>query len=289
MAATRTRRRRDAAQSARRTAPGSAASQGWSIEDRHRPVQRLHAGSPPAPYNSRARAPGDRDRGDHPRANEERSCSIVVLAGGRVVDGTGSPWFRADVGSGATGSRRSARSAAPRPGGGSTSPDRVVAPGFVDTHVHADLALARGPAPRGGHPPGRDDVPPGPGRRRDGAGLPGDPRVHAPLHGGVQRALRGGGALVEHGGVPRALRPPRGRERRVPHPERQRPHGRDGARDAPADAATSSSGCAGSSARRWRRARSGSRAGSTTSRAATRRRRSSPSCAGRSRPTAACT
>ena len=32
---------------------------------------------PPAAYNSRARAPGDRDRGDLSRADEERSCSIL--------------------------------------------------------------------------------------------------------------------------------------------------------------------------------------------------------------------
>jgi N-acyl-D-amino-acid deacylase len=69
----------------------------------------------------------------------------LVLAGGRVVDGTGSPWFRADVGVrgdriaavGALGRAETRRRLAVA--------DRVVAPGFVDTHVHADLALLADP------------------------------------------------------------------------------------------------------------------------------------------------
>ncbi|HSE94591.1 MAG TPA: D-aminoacylase [Methylomirabilota bacterium] len=69
----------------------------------------------------------------------------LVLAGGRVVDGTGSPWFRADVG--VRGDRIAAVGALGRAearqrvdvGG------RVVAPGFVDMHVHADLALLADP------------------------------------------------------------------------------------------------------------------------------------------------
>jgi N-acyl-D-amino-acid deacylase len=69
----------------------------------------------------------------------------LVLAGGHVVDGTGSPWFRADVGVrgdrivavGALG-RAEARRRLDVAG-------RIVAPGFVDTHVHADLALLADP------------------------------------------------------------------------------------------------------------------------------------------------
>ena len=69
----------------------------------------------------------------------------VVLAGGRVVDGTGSPWFRADVG--IRGDRIAAVGALGR---AETRrrldvAGRVVAPGFVDTHVHADLALLADP------------------------------------------------------------------------------------------------------------------------------------------------
>jgi N-acyl-D-amino-acid deacylase len=64
-----------------------------------------------------------------------------VLAGGRVVDGTGSPWFRADVG--VRGDRIAAVGALGRAEARRRLDvaGRVVAPGFVDTHVHADLAL----------------------------------------------------------------------------------------------------------------------------------------------------
>ena len=69
----------------------------------------------------------------------------LILAGGRVVDGTGSPWFRADVGVrgdriaavGALGQAEARRRL--------DVAGRVVAPGFVDTHVHADLALLADP------------------------------------------------------------------------------------------------------------------------------------------------
>jgi N-acyl-D-amino-acid deacylase len=69
----------------------------------------------------------------------------LVLTGGRVVDGTGSPWFRADVGV------RGDRIAAVGALGHAEARrrldvgDRVVSPGFVDTHVHADLALLADP------------------------------------------------------------------------------------------------------------------------------------------------
>jgi N-acyl-D-amino-acid deacylase len=69
----------------------------------------------------------------------------LVLLGGRVVDGTGSPWFRADVGV------RGDRIAAVGALGGAEArrrldaAGRVVAPGFVDTHVHGDLALLADP------------------------------------------------------------------------------------------------------------------------------------------------
>jgi len=70
----------------------------------------------------------------------------LVLAGGRVVDGTGNPWYRADVG--IRGDRIAAVGAL---GGAETRrrldvAGRVVAPGFIDTHVHADLALLADPA-----------------------------------------------------------------------------------------------------------------------------------------------
>jgi N-acyl-D-amino-acid deacylase len=69
----------------------------------------------------------------------------IVLMGGRVVDGTGTPWFRADVG------MRGDRIAAVGALGRAEARRRldaagsVVAPGFVDTHVHADLTLLADP------------------------------------------------------------------------------------------------------------------------------------------------
>ena len=69
----------------------------------------------------------------------------LVLAGGRVVDGTGSPWFRADVGVqgdriAAVGMLGQAEARRRLDVAG-----RVVAPGLVDTHVHGDLALLADP------------------------------------------------------------------------------------------------------------------------------------------------
>ncbi len=65
----------------------------------------------------------------------------IVLAGGRIVDGTGSPWFRADVG--ITGkriagigdlSRARARRRVDAAG-------KIVSPGFIDMHSHASWGL----------------------------------------------------------------------------------------------------------------------------------------------------
>jgi dihydroorotase/N-acyl-D-amino-acid deacylase len=61
----------------------------------------------------------------------------VVIRNGRVVDGTGSPWYRADIGIrgdeiAAIARRIDARSARVIDAG-----DQIVAPGFIDLHVHA--------------------------------------------------------------------------------------------------------------------------------------------------------
>ncbi len=64
----------------------------------------------------------------------------VLITGGHVVDGTGNPWYRADVG--IVGDRI----AAVGPLAGATTKQtldatgKVVAPGFIDAHVHGDLA-----------------------------------------------------------------------------------------------------------------------------------------------------
>jgi len=69
----------------------------------------------------------------------------ILITGGQVVDGSGNPWFRADVG--ITGDRISgigvlkhAKAAVRIDAGGKT-----VAPGFIDAHVHGDLMLLADP------------------------------------------------------------------------------------------------------------------------------------------------
>jgi N-acyl-D-amino-acid deacylase len=69
----------------------------------------------------------------------------VLITGGRVVDGTGNPWFRADVGV------RGDRIAAVGKLDGATAKrtldaaGMVVSPGFIDTHVHGDLPVLMDP------------------------------------------------------------------------------------------------------------------------------------------------
>jgi N-acyl-D-amino-acid deacylase len=65
----------------------------------------------------------------------------VLIRNGRVIDGSGLPWFRADVGvSGgriaAVGPLAQAKARTVIDAAG-----KVVCPGFIDTHVHGDLAL----------------------------------------------------------------------------------------------------------------------------------------------------
>lgn len=65
----------------------------------------------------------------------------LVVIGGRVVDGTGSPWFRADVG--VSGHRICAIGdlGADPAGRVINAEGKVVCPGFVDIHTHADATL----------------------------------------------------------------------------------------------------------------------------------------------------
>ncbi|BBH68765.1 N-acyl-D-amino-acid deacylase [Actinoplanes sp. OR16] len=68
----------------------------------------------------------------------------IVITGGTVVDGTGTPGRRADVA--IDGGRISAISTAPLTGRRMISArDRVVTPGFVDLHSHADFTLPSSP------------------------------------------------------------------------------------------------------------------------------------------------
>ena len=67
----------------------------------------------------------------------------VLVRNGRVMDGSGNPWFRADVGI------RDGRIVAVRPLPGATADrvieaeGRLVTPGFIDIHSHADDGSAR--------------------------------------------------------------------------------------------------------------------------------------------------
>jgi N-acyl-D-amino-acid deacylase len=62
----------------------------------------------------------------------------LVITNGRIVDGTGNPWFRADIG---IKDGRIARIGKIDPAHGSKSIDakgQVVAPGFIDVHTHVE-------------------------------------------------------------------------------------------------------------------------------------------------------
>jgi N-acyl-D-amino-acid deacylase len=65
----------------------------------------------------------------------------VLIRGGRVVDGTGRPGRRADVG--ITGDRITAIEPLPRAEAARVidATGLVVAPGFIDMHSHADFVL----------------------------------------------------------------------------------------------------------------------------------------------------
>ncbi|MDH3734918.1 MAG: amidohydrolase family protein [Gemmatimonadota bacterium] len=80
-------------------------------------------------------------------ASEQGTDYDVILVGGRVLDGTGNPWFRADVG--IRGDRIAAVGdlSAARAGRVVELDGRTIVPGFIDIHSHADEGLgARGGA-----------------------------------------------------------------------------------------------------------------------------------------------
>src|ERR687896_266929 len=67
----------------------------------------------------------------------------VLIRNGRVMDGSGNPWLRADVG--ITGGRIAAigRLAGSTAGTVIDAADRLVTPGFIDVHSHASEGLSR--------------------------------------------------------------------------------------------------------------------------------------------------
>jgi N-acyl-D-amino-acid deacylase len=69
----------------------------------------------------------------------------ILIVDGRVVDGSGQPWFRADIG--IQGDRIAAVGRLERAPAITRidAAGRIVAPGFIDAHVHGDLALLADP------------------------------------------------------------------------------------------------------------------------------------------------
>jgi N-acyl-D-amino-acid deacylase len=69
----------------------------------------------------------------------------ILIQGGRIVDGGGNPWFYADLG--IQGDRIAAigRLAGADARHRIDAADKIVAPGFIDAHVHGDLALLADP------------------------------------------------------------------------------------------------------------------------------------------------
>jgi N-acyl-D-amino-acid deacylase len=69
----------------------------------------------------------------------------VLITGGRVVDGTGAPWLRADVGVRADRIAAIGQLAHTDTRLRLDAAGKVVSPGFVDAHVHGDLMLLADP------------------------------------------------------------------------------------------------------------------------------------------------
>jgi N-acyl-D-amino-acid deacylase len=65
----------------------------------------------------------------------------VLITDGRIVDGTGTPWYHADVGVTAGKIAAVGRLAHAEAHTRLSAAGKVVAPGFIDTHVHGDLTL----------------------------------------------------------------------------------------------------------------------------------------------------
>src|SRR3989442_15765131 len=73
----------------------------------------------------------------------------VVIRGGRVLDGTGAPWRRADIGTrgakiGRVGDIGRSKSAVVIDATG-----KYVAPGFIDIHTHSDIGILVEPTTEG--------------------------------------------------------------------------------------------------------------------------------------------
>src|SRR5689334_11082560 len=69
----------------------------------------------------------------------------LLIQNGRVIDGTGNPWFRADVA--VNGGRIAAVGRLPDASAAQIidAHERVVAPGFIDVHTHIEGGIERNP------------------------------------------------------------------------------------------------------------------------------------------------
>ncbi len=69
----------------------------------------------------------------------------ILIVGGRVIDGTGNPWYRADIGT-----KEDRIEAIGDLAGASAertidAEGLIVAPGFIDAHAHSDITLLANP------------------------------------------------------------------------------------------------------------------------------------------------
>src|SRR6187401_163622 len=69
----------------------------------------------------------------------------VVIRNGRVLDGTGSPWYRADVAIRGDSIARIAKSIDEPAARVIDAAGAIVSPGFIDTHTHARRGLTETP------------------------------------------------------------------------------------------------------------------------------------------------
>jgi len=77
-----------------------------------------------------------------PTGAEQNPTFDILIRGGRILDGTGNPWYRADIG--IRGDRIAAMGSLPNATAKTVidAADRYVTPGFIDVHSHAGGGLA---------------------------------------------------------------------------------------------------------------------------------------------------